>query len=420
MSGGVTVTDEQYASLKKTNPTLAAKMTYVPAKTTAPVASATPTKTTTPTNTTIKVAGTDGSVTLTPEQQAKVVQNNPTLASKVGISSAGLPSLASVKEDTRTLPTSSSITPAPLPSKPKSNLVEFSDMLSRATDMARSRRLETQQGVLQGAGYVPGQVTPQTMAGIVQLLERSASNYAGGVTDAAVQAARDQFTADQNAYDTAVKAQEQEKINIQNLALKMVENGLSKEVIAGITSAPTLDAAIAVAAGAVQSKNPDLKVESINGSIVTYNTKTGQVVSQVPVGEDKLSGTSSIQEYNFAVKNGYTGTYIQYQNEDANRKQKAITPAVAPTEKTVSSGNLVITQADVGEGSAILESSRGSDGYVNSGTYVQMYQKWVNAGGMLADFLKTYPPENYVNPNDTSVPVALRPKAKAGTETPFG
>ena len=38
----------------------------------------------------------------------------------------------------------------------------------------------------------------------------------------------------------------------------------------------------------------------------------------------------SIQEYNFAVKNGYKGSYIKYQDEDANRK-KIIASAGAVT-----------------------------------------------------------------------------------------
>lgn len=51
------------------------------------------------------------------------------------------------------------------------------------------------------------------------------------------------------------------------------------------------------------------------------------------VGTDKLP--ASAQEYLFAVKNGYKGTYTAYQNEDANRKQAiaaaGVTTPGAPT-----------------------------------------------------------------------------------------
>lgn len=43
-------------------------------------------------------------------------------------------------------------------------------------------------------------------------------------------------------------------------------------------------------------------------------------------------GSGSIGEYNFAKANGYTGSFTQYQNEDANRKAKAAgSSATAPT-----------------------------------------------------------------------------------------
>lgn len=40
--------------------------------------------------------------------------------------------------------------------------------------------------------------------------------------------------------------------------------------------------------------------------------------------ERKLSGPTSVQEYEYAKKQGYKGTYLQYQDEDANRKAKAL------------------------------------------------------------------------------------------------
>lgn len=64
---------------------------------------------------------------------------------------------------------------------------------------------------------------------------------------------------------------------------------------------------------------------------------TKEVALQIAVAAGLVKGTAggalptaSIQEYQFAVKNGYTGTFTQYQNEDANRKATA-TGAIPPS-----------------------------------------------------------------------------------------
>lgn len=42
--------------------------------------------------------------------------------------------------------------------------------------------------------------------------------------------------------------------------------------------------------------------------------------SQLSAGEDELTGPASVQEYKYAVQQGYSGSFSEYQNEDANRK----------------------------------------------------------------------------------------------------
>lgn len=51
--------------------------------------------------------------------------------------------------------------------------------------------------------------------------------------------------------------------------------------------------------------------------------KTGQIVYQKPQTASEQYGTGSIGEYNFAKSQGYTGSFNDYQNEDANRKALA-------------------------------------------------------------------------------------------------
>jgi hypothetical protein len=52
-------------------------------------------------------------------------------------------------------------------------------------------------------------------------------------------------------------------------------------------------------------------------------------------------GTGSIGEYNFAVSQGYKGSFTQYQNEDANRKAKAAGSGTTTTPKTLAERNAV-------------------------------------------------------------------------------
>lgn len=105
------------------------------------------------------------------------------------------------------------------------------------------------------------------------------------------------------------------------------------------------------------------------------------------------------------VYNPKTGKYEVIASRAKTYAPKSSTPK---TPKGLSSGSLNFTQADIGQGSTALENSRGSDGYVNSELYINLYRDWVNNGGLLSDFKKYFPPSAYVNPNDPTVPQYLQ------------
>lgn len=63
-----------------------------------------------------------------------------------------------------------SITPAP---QKGSTLVEFADVISQITDLARRKRQRTSVSALMGAGFTPGVVEPGTFASILQNLEQA-------------------------------------------------------------------------------------------------------------------------------------------------------------------------------------------------------------------------------------------------------
>jgi len=82
------------------------------------------------------------------------------------------------------------------------------------------------------------------------------------------------------------------------------------------------------------------------------------------------------------------------------------------------SGALTYTKQDYSSDASALEQSRGADGWVDPTIYQKLYDSWVSNGGKIADFVKTYPPEQYVNPANDWLPVYLRPK-KSGVSNPF-
>lgn len=86
------------------------------------------------------------------------------------------------------------------------------------------------------------------------------------------------------------------------------------------------------------------------------------------------------------------------------------------TKKTVS-GTLTYTAQDQAEDSKALESSRGTDGYVDPTIYQNLYKAWIASGGVLKDFLTKYPPKNYVNPANTWLPTYLKPTATTTKKT---
>ena len=91
---------------------------------------------------------------------------------------------------------------------------------------------------------------------------------------------------------------------------------------------------------------------------------------------------------------------------------------VAPKMKTtgsisaVTSGKLSISKSDIGIGATKLDHSRGNDGYANTALYTQMMNYWITRGGLIQDFIRQYPPRDYLNPNDSTVPTIIRPYLK--------
>lgn len=111
-------------------------------------------------------------------------------------------------------------------------------------------------------------------------------------------------------------------------------------------------------------------------------------------------------------------TRYAYDPVTGTTKQLASLPstpkAVADVKGTTRSGGLVYTPSMATEDTQLLESTRDADGYVDPGTYQELYQAWIDNGGLLKDFLIKFPPDKYVNPEDEDLPSYLKPKPKSG------
>ena len=89
--------------------------------------------------------------------------------------------------------------------------------------------------------------------------------------------------------------------------------------------------------------------------------------------------------------------------------------ATATAGQTIKSGGLVVAGGDIAQGQQGLNQTRGNDGYANTANYLQMLTAWTQAGGLQDDFFRYYPPTDYLNPNDPTVPAFIKNKIKQKT-----
>lgn len=94
---------------------------------------------------------------------------------------------------------------------------------------------------------------------------------------------------------------------------------------------------------------------------------------------------------------------------------------------TIKSGSMVIQESSVAQGQGVLDASRGkpykneagetitppaTDKYANTALYLQMLDAWKKDGGLEQDFYKNYPPKNYLNPSDPTIPQYIKDMLK--------
>ena len=137
--------------------------------------------------------------------------------------------------------------------------------------------------------------------------------------------------------------------------------------------------------------------------------------------QDQTKLDSSTANTADTIKNRDAGTAIKQQN--ANKKKST------PTPKGGTDGAYNYTADDIATYTNLMNkggvapdgtkfNGRGSDSFVDPGTYLAAYTDWVKNGGTPAGFAKKFPVASNVNPASYSqLPQGLQPKAKTTTST---
>lgn len=184
-----------------------------------------------------------------------------------------------------------------------------------------------------------------------------------------------------------------------------------------LSFADSLDAAVNLARKSRNASSLDM-MKPFQGTVAASDFNS--ILGNLNAASDKTS-TNLLKQ----VSDITNPTNLHYVTNDAG-DVTALNPATGATVWTkkgvgnkqggsasdilTRSGALTYTKTDYSADASALEQSRGTDGWVDPAIYQKLYDAWVTGGGKIVDFVKTYPPETYVNPSNNLLPVYLRPK----------
>lgn len=161
-----------------------------------------------------------------------------------------------------------------------SNTVALSSALNKAVEVARKQRQSAELDFV-GGRIPPGAISASTFGSLMSGLNRASTQFTQPLiseTLAAVEADR-QFIED-------------EKNDIRNLALSLVEQGASQEAIQGVLNAPDLNSAISMSAGVLQADAREgFEIRTIGNKLVKVDSEgNAQVIFN---GGSSGSGSST-------------------------------------------------------------------------------------------------------------------------------
>lgn len=123
------------------------------------------------------------------------------------------------------------------------------------------------------------------------------------------------------------------------------------------------------------------------------------------ISSDKLT----IQQKQDAVTNALKqGTLDEKTHNDAVK-------ALAAEKKAAQSPSATKPQpTDVQSTEQWLNNTRGTDGYVSPDAYKMAFDSWIASGYQAKDFVKNYPPKQFIDPANVSLPSYLESKTSSG------
>lgn len=228
------------------------------------------------------------------------------------------------------------------------------------------------------------------------------------------------------------ETQAQSQIDALTAQEAAIEAG-AREGITNVEGQPIAQGFITGQSAGIQ-KMANSRLESVAAQKIPLNLQLARAQSQrqaaLDVAKNRLSNISEKRRlYEDRRKERKSDLRYNQERADADRKfeedKRRYGLDYAQREREKAANNTAkkqkISQDDINEGTGILqEQLRNSpDGYVNSGTYLDMYRTWVENGGTLSQFKTYYPPNDYLNPEDPSIPAYLRPSGGGNNNGPY-
>ena len=158
-----------------------------------------------------------------------------------------------------------------------------------------------------------------------------------------------------------------------------------------------------------------LKASDFSAILNNLDAGTQNIIDEFAEQEEEARKKLEEAQNEFELRQDAAGNLVQYEKDPTGRvvgqeivSYKPRDASGSAPKGTVRSGGLIYTPQDQAEDSRALEQSRGPDGYVYTPIYIELYKEWVGEGGTIEGFKNQYPPKEYVNPADPTVPPQLR------------
>lgn len=299
---------------------------------------------------------------------------------------------------------------------------EYAGIIADESIAGRKREKRTRglnvSSNLQGSDFASAeaQKTEDANKKIMDTIKAERAAKIAGVLSGVSQRAMDQFEKQKTEYRQSAEARlgllEQFKEEALNDVSVLIEGGLTSDRL--------------------KSESPETWQQLLEQTGYTDAGLSAYFASQQPeadqvfkekVGNNMVFGyrdpdTGEIRTEKVPLAEGYSDfTKIDGEPYFVDKESGKIIPAIGYTPKASGSkpyvsGTFETDEAALGGIRAALNETRGEDDWVDSSVYKETHDLWRDSGGKTEDFLKQFPPEYFVNPNDKSLPVSLRNTTK--------